>query len=298
MHSRTLASVDGTVRRTYASRDGSRAAEYSRRFGGARAFTGYDAALADPEVTAVLVATPPGTHLELTVAALRAGKDVIVEKPPFLGTADFDAAASVAREENRLVLVAENYFYKPLADRLRALIADGAVGEPRLLLLNAVKSQRTDDWRDDPRVAGGGALFEGGIHWISLMANLGLPIVRLTGHRAGAAAAIDRSMVVVAEYAGGAVGSLTFSWEIPSPLRGLRISRLFGTEGAIAFESNGLFLAVSGRRRRVEFPGLRDLLGYRAMFRDFLGAIRERREPRYASPLARRDLELVEMAYL
>lgn len=297
MHSRTLSAVDAGVRRVYASRDGARATEYSRRFGGVRAHSGYAAAIGDDEVSAVLIATPPNTHLELTLAALRAGKDVIVEKPPFLGCADFDAAHTVAAEHRRQVHVAENYFYKPLVVRLRALLSDGAIGEPRLVLLNAVKSQRTADWRDDERVAGGGALFEGGIHWISLLANMGMPLTRVTGHRAGGAGGLDRSMLVVAEYAGGAVGSLAFSWEIPSPLGGVRMSRIFGTEGAIAFESNGLFVAVSGRTRRLMLPGLRDLLGYRAMFRDILGAIRERRAARYSPDIARRDLELVEMAY-
>ena len=105
-------------------------------------------------------------------------------------------------------------------------------------------------------------------------------------------------MVVVLEYAGGAVGTLYYSWEIGSPLRGLRVSTLYGTEGAATFESNGLFLAVRGRgRRRLTIPNPGDLLGYRAMFRDFLDTLRTGREPRFGLAAARRDLELVEEAY-
>jgi UDP-N-acetylglucosamine 3-dehydrogenase len=93
------------------------------------------------------------------------------------------------------------------------------------------------------------------------------------------------------------VGTLYYSWEIGSPLKGLRLSSIYGSEGAITFETNGIFLAVRGRRKRVKLPGVRDLLGYRAMFEDFFGALREGREPRFDLAAARRDLELVERVY-
>jgi predicted dehydrogenase len=75
------------------------------------------------------------------------------------------------------------------------------------------------------------------------------------------------------------------------------MSHIYGSRGAIAFESNGLFVRVSGPRSRLIVPGLRDLRGYRAMFHDFFTALREEREPAMTLALARRDLELVEAAY-
>ena len=80
-------------------------------------------------------------------------------------------------------------------------------------------------------------------------------------------------------------------------LRGLRLSRVYGREGSIAFESNGLFLATWGRVRRLAFPGLRDISGRRAMWADFVPALQENREPQYDLRHARRDLELVEAVY-
>ena len=71
-------------------------------------------------------------------------------------------------------MVAENYFYKPLARALRRLIAEGAVGELLFVHVNALKSQRRRGLaRATPASPGGGALFEGGIHWVDLLANLG-----------------------------------------------------------------------------------------------------------------------------
>jgi predicted dehydrogenase len=104
-------------------------------------------------------------------------------------------------------------------------------------------------------------------------------------------------MLLVVEYAEGAVGTLTHSWEVPSLLRGLRMSHIYGTRGSVAFESNGLFVAVTGRGARIILPGLRDIGGYRAMFRDFLGVLRTGRDPLMSLARAQRSLELIESAY-
>lgn len=297
MHSRTLKSVADDVVRSYASRDGTRAEEWRERHGGAHAFGSYEEGIRNDEVDAVLVATPPDSHLDLTLAALDAGKHVIVEKPPFLRSSDFDTVREAAERAGRLVMVAENYFYKPSAEVLRGLLADGGLGEVRFLHVNAVKRQEGEGWRGDPALAGGGALFEGGIHWVNFMANLGLDVRRVHGFRAGPTGAPDRSMALVFEYGNGAVGLLSYSWEVHSPLRGVRLSRIYGTLGSVALETNGLLILQYGRRLRLRVPGLRDLAGYRAMFRDFVGALRGGHEPRFTMAAARRDLELVEEAY-
>jgi UDP-N-acetylglucosamine 3-dehydrogenase len=296
LHSRTLRRFPD-VERFYASRDAARAEEFSRRFRGAGSFGSYGAAIADPRVNVVLVATPPASHLELTLAALAAGKHVIVEKPPFLHASDFDEVERAVAEHGRSVFVAENYFYKPMTEALRDLIASGSIGEPRILTLNALKEQRTGDWRDDSALAGGGALFEGGIHWINFLGSLGMEISRVHGFRPGPAEGPERTIVVVCEYRNGAVATLYYSWEIGSPLKGLRLSALYGTRGTATFETNGLVLGVRGKSRRVRLPGVRDLLGYGAMFEDFFASIRTGSEPRFTLRAARLDLERVESIY-
>ncbi len=296
LHSRTLRRVPD-VERFYASRDPGRAEEFSARFRGDGAFGSYEQAIEDPRVNTVLVATPPASHLQLSLRALAAGKHVIVEKPPFLRSTDFDEVEHAARTADRRVFVAENYFYKPMTRALRDLIASGGVGEPRILTVNALKQQTTDDWRDDRAVAGGGALFEGGIHWINFMGSLGLEVIRVHGFRPGSAEGPERTVVVVFEYAGGAVGTLYYSWEIGSPLKGLRLSALYGSRGTATFETNGLILGVRGTSRRLRLPGVRDLLGYGAMFQDFFHCIRTGAEPRFTLAAARLDLERVESIY-
>ena len=65
----------------------------------------------------------------------------------------------------------------------------------------------------------------------------------------------------------------------------------------MAFESNGLFVLVTGTRTRLILPGLGDISGYRAMFRDFLTCIRTGADPLMSLARAQRGLELVEAAY-
>ena len=296
-HSRTLARFRGEVRCHYASRDPARAAAFAAGHPGAIAFGSYAEAIADPRIDAVLVATPPDSHLPLVLEALAGGKHVIVEKPAFLRAADCSRARTAEARSGRRVLVAENYCYKPLARVLREVLASGDLGEVRFVHVDAVKHQRTSGWRADLASAGGGALFEGGVHWIDLLANLGLHVETVHGFRPGDWQGGERSMLLVAEYAEGAVGTLAHSWEIPSPFRGLRLSRIYGTRGSVLFESNGLFVRVTGARPRLVLPGLRDIGGYRAMFRDFLATIRTGREPLMTLARAQCGLELVEAAY-
>ncbi len=298
MHSRTLGRMDGVGLR-YASRDAVRAEAWRERHGGSRAYGSYEEGLADPAVDVAFVVTPPHLHLEQTLAALEAGKHVWVEKPAFLRSGDVARVRSAAEAAGRRVMVAENYVYKPLAARLRELLRDGAIGRPRMLYVNALKEQTTGDWRDDPALAGGGALFEGGIHWLSFMASLGMDVHGVSAWRPGGGGpGAERSALLVLDYDDGAVGSLFFSWDQPSPLKGLRLSRIYGTEGTLAFESNGVAVSVFGRRRKsFSFPGFRDIAGYRAMFGDFLAALRQGREPFMTLDMAARDLRLVEAAY-
>jgi predicted dehydrogenase len=296
-HARTLGGFGSRVRLAFASRDPDRAESYRRACRGFAAFGQYAAALADPRIDAVLVATPPAHHLALTLDALAAGKHVIVEKPAFLHSSDVDAVAAAAANAGRTVLVAENYAYKPVTVLLGRLLEAGEIGALRMVRLSALKYQETPDWRGSTELAGGGALFEGGVHWANLLAWLGPEIVDIRGFRPNGGAAPERTMVVVVRYANGAVGTLHHSWETPARLKGLSLSQILGNQGTIVFESNGLFVLLNGKRRRILFPGFRDLKGFRAMFSDFLNALETGAAPRMTLRMARRDLALVETAY-
>jgi predicted dehydrogenase len=296
-HARRLRKHRGDVSVGFASRDAARAQTFARECGGT-AYGNYQQALASPDVDAVAIVTPPHSHLELALAALAAGKHVVLEKPPLPRAADFARVADAAAAAGKQVFVAENYQYKPLLRRVRDLMADGAIGDVLFIHINAIKKQRDDgNWRADPMLALGGALYEGGIHWIDFMASLGMPIRAVHGVQPKPSGPVERSMMVSFEYANGPAGMLSYSWEVPSTARGLRLSKIYGRAGTITFETNGLWVLLHGKKTRLYLPGMRDLAGYSAMWADFVSAWKTGKEPAMTLAQARRDLEIVEQAY-
>ena len=207
MHSKTVAGLDPGRPRYFASRDGSKARSFADRLGGAGAFEGYEAALNDDDVDAVMVVTPPSSHLEWTLAALDARKHVIVEKPAFPSSSDFDAVEEAARRAGRHVLVAENYAYKPLVADLRWLFEKRPLGRLLFLQVNALKRQDARGWRTDPAESGGGALMEGGIHWVSLLSTAGPAVTSVRALSPSRDREPERSIQLLFEYEQGTVAA-------------------------------------------------------------------------------------------
>ena len=304
VHSRNLRALRGEVVSGYASRDKARSDEFCRRFSGAATYADYTAAIEDPRVDAVVIAVPPRFHLDLTLQALAAGKHVLVEKPAFLTMADYEQVVAARDAARRVVLVGENDHYKPLAVTLRRLVADGVIGDMVFGLFTTIahRLKTADDWRNDESMAGGDAFFEEGIHWLHIAGSLGPKITAIEGYRpATSREGPDRrakSMMVAFRYDNGAVGSLYYSREVPSLLKGLRFSKLFGREGVITFESNGAFVVARGKGTpRVVIPGFKDIRGYQAMYRDFARAIREGIAPEMSLERAIEDHRLMDQVY-
>ncbi|MEV6054856.1 Gfo/Idh/MocA family oxidoreductase [Streptomyces sp. NPDC052107] len=93
----------------------------------------YAAVLADPSVDAVAVATPAGTHLDIALAALRAGKHVLVEKPLAATYADGMRLVTEAEERGLTLMCDHTYCYTPAAGRIRELVRSGELGEIHFL---------------------------------------------------------------------------------------------------------------------------------------------------------------------
>lgn len=304
VHSRHLKALEPGVIRAYASREGAKSEEFCRRYGGFRSYADYLSAIDDPDVDAVVVAVPPRFHLDLTLRALAAGKHVLVEKPAFPRLEDFARVIDARDRAGRTVIVGENDHYKPLAVALRTLLASGAIGELVFAHFTTIarKLKAADDWRNDEAMAGGDAFFEEGIHWLHLAGSLGPRIVQIEGFqptpsREGPDRRV-KSMMVAFRYDSGGVGALYYSREVPSLFRGVRVSKLFGRRGIITFESNGLFILSRGQGLpRIVCPGLSDIRGYQAMYRDFASAIREGRSPEMSLERAMDDQRLMDQVY-
>jgi predicted dehydrogenase len=304
VHSRHLRRLRHLFTPGYASRDLGKAKSFEQQYGGRGAYGDYASAIADPDVDAVVVAVPPKWHLALALQALAAGKHVLVEKPAFPALGDYATVSAARDRAGRVVLVGENDHYKPLAVHLRRELARGAIGDLVFGSFTTIahRLKTADDWRNDEGVAGGDAFFEEGIHWLHLAGSLGPAITHIRGFRpVPGADGPDRrakSMLVAFDYDNGAVGTLLYSREVPSLFKGLRLSKLFGRRGVISFESNGaLVLTRGGGLPRLSCPGLRDIRGYRAMYRDFAASISGARQPEMSVERAAADHRLMSDVY-
>lgn len=132
---------------------------------------------AHPDVDLVVIATPNESHFPLAAAALRAGKDVVVDKPFTLNLTEARALAEIARQQGRLLSVFHNRRWESEVLATKAMLASGALGEvshyeSHLDRYRPVVRQR---WREDPG-PGAGLWFDLGPHLIDQALHLfGLP---------------------------------------------------------------------------------------------------------------------------
>ena len=118
--------------------DAERLARLSETFPSARASGSYDELLADPELDAVVVATPVPTHADLARRALDAGKHVFVEKPLAQSVADAEAVVAAAEESGLTLMVGHLLEYHPGLVRLKELVDSGDLGDVHYIYGNRV----------------------------------------------------------------------------------------------------------------------------------------------------------------
>lgn len=138
----------------------------AQKVGIATYFADYRKMLEDPNVEMVTVCLPNHLHAEVTLAALEAGKHVVVEKPLCLSLADADRIVAKAAEVGRIVGYAEELCFCPKFVRGKQIVDAGGLGELLFLEQTEIHGGPYSDWFFDPELAGGGALIDLGCHAI------------------------------------------------------------------------------------------------------------------------------------
>jgi predicted dehydrogenase len=148
-----------------------RAEELVKLAGTGRAVADYRQAIADPQVNAVIVATVNAALAEVSAAAIRAGKPVLVEKPVGISVKQIDELIALAKEHRVRVRVGFNHRYHPAFRKAREIFESGAIGELMFVRARYGHGGRIGydkEWRADPRLSGGGELIDQGVHLIDL----------------------------------------------------------------------------------------------------------------------------------
>ncbi len=151
--------------------DANRAADLARLHPGCTPLTDPAIALADPAVTAVVVATLNQSLAPLTLAAVKAGKHVLVEKPGALNAAQLRTIQAAIQKTRVKVRIGYNHRFHPAVQKAGELVEQGGLGPLMFLRARYGHGGRKGydrEWRADPALAGGGELIDQGVHLIDL----------------------------------------------------------------------------------------------------------------------------------
>lgn len=269
-----------------------------------------DAILADPGIDAVMILTPPNTHLELVGRAAAAGKHVLLEKPLEVSTARGEALVAACAAAGVTLAVVLQHRFRPAVERLAALLAEGALGD-LVGCSTTIRLWRPQAYYDEPGRGtlardGGGVLMTQGIHTLDLMLALAGPVATVTGFTATTPVhrmeAEDMACAAV-RFAGGALGVIDAT-TAAFPGFPERIE-LAGTRGGASLAGGALGVAWhDGRSEAVAAdasaggtgadPMAFSHEGHRAVLADFLDAVRRGRAPRVSGAEALKVHRLID----
>ena len=265
------------------------------------------------DLDAVAVTTPPAPHHQIVMAALRAGKHVLCEKPFAIDAMEARAMRDLARELGRTAMVAHEFRFAPQRAQIKDLLEEGRIGTPELVSAELLMGRPRGDtpppytWGSDRSQGGGllGALgshyIDGLRHWFGDVAEVSGRLTTRTPERVDAGgraweADTDDTFAITLLFENGVVASMTASSQV-SPNLGARIA-VAGSEGVLVAtqrgpnpDPDGVVLAGrAGDRELTELPvdpryvpieDDRDqrLAAFRLLVREFERGIREGTSP-------------------
>jgi predicted dehydrogenase len=197
------------------SRDLDRADEYARERRIERAYGSYDELLADPEIEAVYIGLPNALHIEWSIRALEAGKHVLCEKALDKRVDRVEEAFDTAERADRFLMEGLMFRHHPQTKRLAELVADGRLGELRLLR-TAFSFSLTElgDVRMRPELDGG-SMTDVGCYCVSALRLLGGEPQTVTGSQVVGSTGVDVRFAGTLAFAGNVLGQFDCAFDLP-----------------------------------------------------------------------------------
>lgn len=243
--------------------DEARAKEAAAKFGAANVYTDYRQMLERDDVQAVSVCTPNYLHAEQTIASLKAGKDVLCEKPMAISLSEAESMVEVAQDAERQLMIAFSHRFYPFNEAARRMIAEGKIGRPYTVRVRFAHRGPYDswsamtDWFFDAQRAGGGAVLDMGIHALDIARYvLGAEIRSVSANLATLVHDIqaEDTATISLEFSTGALGYIETGWHSWPGAMGLEI---YGSKGSIIVDYSTplrLWTKDGGWQEMKDFP--------------------------------------------
>ena len=241
-------------------RDRDKLADYARRHGILKFSTRYEDILEDPDIDAVYIATPPGSHAFYTLEAARHGKAVYVEKPMARTVEEAHTMVRACHDAGVPLFVAYYRRGQPRFLKAKELIESGVLGEVRsfqyLFACPVPGEDPARPWLLSREVAGGGLLYDIGSHMIdSIIFLLGEPVEVLgRSNNLSRARDTDDLSSALMRFASGVQGTLQLSFNAAQAIDRLWIS---GSRGSLTLSIMGyepLLFEQNGKSESIDFP--------------------------------------------
>ena len=257
-----------------------------REIPGVEVVTGEDwkTVVADRGIDGVDICLPTYLHASVTIAALNAGKHVLVEKPMALDSTTARQMIAVAHERKRVLMVAQVLRFFPMYEVLDELLASGRIGAVRSAIFRRrCGAPAWGAWLSDPKLSGGG-VFDLLIHDLDLCLHLfGKPAtISATGYEA-LADGLD-VITAVLEYADGMTAIVTGGWHHPKSYPFSMEYTVIADKGTVEYSSAGRQPALYRSDGEVEVMAMRERDGYRAEIEYFLDCCRLGENPARCMP--------------
>lgn len=224
-----------------------RAQELAQQYGG-KAYDSYEALLADPQIDAVSVCAANHVHAEISIAALKAGKHVLCEKPMAISLEECEAMVQAAKDSGKYLMIGQNQRLAKAHSKAKELIAQGAIG--KVLTFRTIFGHGgPETWSIDPgknvwffdrSKAAMGALADLGIHKTDMIQYvLGTKIVKTQAvlttldkrDATGELIGVDDNAICIFQMENGAIGTMSASWTYYSAEDNTTV--IYGTEGEL-----------------------------------------------------------------
>lgn len=321
-HAQAISDMTGGCLHSVLDRNLERAEELASEFG-AKAYADIDDFLADPALEIVTVGTPSGAHLDPALAALKAGKHAIVEKPLEITTERIDELMAAAKAKGKTLAAILNRRFHPGMDAFKKAVDEGRFGvlASASAYIKWYRDQAYYDsagWRGTWALDGGGALMNQSIHTVDALLYLAGPAKRVTANTVCLAherIEVEDHCVALIEFENGARGVIeasTCTWSSDGhPAR----VQLAGTEGSV-FLADEAFEVWDFKNERDEDAEIQNTLmkgqeaglgandpsaintyQHQRNFEEVVQAIAENREPSTSATEARKSVELIQAIY-
>jgi len=227
---RALGEAAGAELVAVGSRDAGRAAQFAADFNIPNVHGSYQALAEDPQVDAVYIGTPHAFHEDHTVLCLDHGKHVLCEKPLAINATQARRMADAARSHDLLLMEAMWTRFLPAIVAVRALLAEGAIGRPRMM---AAEFGFAAPYDPDSRLfnphLGGGALLDLGIYPLSLASMLFGAPVEISSYANLSPTGVDQEAAVQMRHSQGELAQFTVAFTLEARNEAV----IWGREGSI-----------------------------------------------------------------